>query len=148
MISKILSQPRVFAFSIEGDDSTHYKLSYFDIRIRMDVNGVLHNLHFVIVPFYGCHIAINILVLIVKIRDVLFSMWHDKLILVSNDGENTMTGRHSGLVTLLENRVTNNILRVWCVPHQMNIIIKKVTKAMMDGLFDNIAHVFLVHLHT
>ncbi len=112
MISKILSQPCVFAFSIEADESTHYKLSYFDIRIRMGVNGVLHNLHFVIVPFYGRHIVINILALIVKIRDVLFSMWHDKLILVSSDGENTMTRRHSGLVTLLENEATNNILRV------------------------------------
>jgi hypothetical protein len=33
MISEIMSQPRVFAFSIAGDGSTHYKSSYFDIRI-------------------------------------------------------------------------------------------------------------------
>ncbi|CAK9879568.1 unnamed protein product [Sphagnum jensenii] len=49
MISEILSEPCVFAFSIAGDDSTHYESSYFDIRIRVGINGVLHNLHLVIV---------------------------------------------------------------------------------------------------
>jgi hypothetical protein len=147
MISKILSQPYLFAFSIAGDGSTHYESSYFNIRIRVGINGVLHNLHLVIVSFYGRHIAVNILALIVKILDVLFPMWRDKLISVSSDGENTMIGRHGGLVTLLEKEATNNILRVWCAPHQMDIVIKKVTKAMMDDLFYKIAHDFLVHLH-
>jgi hypothetical protein len=114
----------------------------------MGVNGVLHNLHLVIVPFYGRHTVVNILASIVKILDVLFLMWRNKLISVSNDAENTMTGHHGGLVTLLEKEVTNNILRVWCISHQMDIVIKKVTKVMMDGLFYEIAHVFSVHLHT
>jgi len=100
----------------------------------------------VIVPFYGRDTVVNILVLIVKILDVLFPMRCDKLISVSNNGENTMTGLHGGLVTLLEKEATNNILRVWCALHQMDIVIKKVMKAMMDGLFYKIAHVFLVHL--
>ncbi|CAM6025211.1 unnamed protein product [Sphagnum balticum] len=108
--------------------------------------GVLHNLHLVIVSFYGRHTAVNILALIVKILDVLFPMWRDKLISVSSDGENTMTSRHGGFVTLLEKEATNNIMRVWCVLHQMDIVIKKVMKAMMDGLFYKIAHVFSVHM--
>jgi hypothetical protein len=148
MISKILSQPLVFTFSIAGDGSTHYESSYFDIRIRVGVNGVFHNLHFVIVPFYGHHITVSILVLIVKILDVLFLMWHNKLISVNNDDENTVIGRHGGLTTLLEKEVTNNILRVWCALHQMDIVIKKVTKAMMDGLFYKIAQAYSVHLCT
>jgi hypothetical protein len=111
------------------------------------INGVLHNLHLVIVLFYGCHIAVNILALIMKILDVLFPMWRNKLISMSNDGENTMTGCHGGFVTLLEKEATKNIMHVWCVPHQIDIFIKKVTKAMMDGLFYKIAHVFSVHLH-
>jgi len=124
----------------------NYKSSYFDIRIWVSINGVLHNLHLVIVLFYGRHIAVNILALIVKIFDVLFPMWRNKLILVNNDSENTMTGCHGGFVTLLKKEATNNIMHVWCAPHQINIVIKKVTKAMMDGLFYKIAHVFPVHL--
>jgi hypothetical protein len=75
-------------------------------------------------------------------------MWHDKLISVNNDGENTMIGCHGGLVTLLKKEATDNILRVWCAPHQMDIVIKKVIRTMMDGLFYKIAHVFSVHLCT
>ncbi|CAM6011352.1 unnamed protein product [Sphagnum balticum] len=99
-----------------------------------------------IVPFYRRHTVVNILALIVKILDVLFSMWHDKLISISSDGENNMIGRHGGLVTLLEKEATNNIMCVCCVSHQMDIVIKKVTKVMMDGLFYKIAHAFSVHL--
>jgi hypothetical protein len=129
-----------------SDGSTQYESSYFNIRIRVGVNGVLHNLDLMIVSFYGRHTAVNILALIVKILDVLFLMWRNKLISVSNNGKNTMIGRHGGLVTLLEKEATNNIMCVWCAPHQMDIVIKKVMKAMMDGLFYKIAHVFSIHL--
>jgi hypothetical protein len=145
-LSRILSKPQVFAFSIAGDGSTHFESSFFDIRIRLGVDGVLHNLHLVIVPFFGRHTAVNILELVVKILDVLFPSWRDKLISVSSDGENTMTGRKGGFVTLLEKEATNKILRVWCAPHQMDIVVKKVTKAMMNGLFYKTAHAFSVHL--
>jgi len=138
----------VSSHSLAGDGSTHYESSYFDIPIRVGVNGVFHSLHLVFVPFYGRHTTVNILVLIVKIVDVLFLMWLNKLILMSSDGENTMTSHHGGLVTLLEKETTNNILSVWCTPHQMDIVIKKVTKSMMDGLFYKIAHVFSIHLRT
>jgi hypothetical protein len=92
-ISHILSRRQMFVFSIAGDGSTHFDSSFFDIRIRVGVNGVLHNLHLVIVPFFGRHTAVNIFALVVKILDVLFLSWRDKLISVSSDGENTMTGR-------------------------------------------------------
>ncbi|CAM6019032.1 unnamed protein product [Sphagnum balticum] len=59
MIFEILSQPHVFTFSIVGDGSTHYESSYFDIHIRVGVNGVLHNLHLMIVPFYGRHTTVQ-----------------------------------------------------------------------------------------
>jgi hypothetical protein len=110
MISEILSQPPIFPFSIAGDGSTHYESSYFDIHIQMGINGVLHNLHLMIVLFYGHHIVINILALIVKILDVLFPMWCDRLISMNSDGENTMTNRHGGFMTLLEKEATNNIV--------------------------------------
>ncbi len=63
-----------------------------------------------IVLFYGHHIVINILALIVKILDVLFPMWCDRLISMNSDGENTMTNRHGGFMTLLEKEATNNIV--------------------------------------
>ena len=146
MISDILSAPHVFAFSIAGDGSTHFESAYFDIRIRVGVNGFLYNLHLVIVPFFGRHTALNICQLIVKILDVLFPMWRDKLISISTDGENTMTGRHGGLVTLLDKEATNSLLRVWCAAHQMDLVVKQVTKTANDGLFYKKAHALSVYL--
>ena len=147
-ISNILSGREVFAFSIAGDDSAHYyETSFFDIRIRVGVDGVLYNLHLVVVPFFaGRHTAANILHLVVRILDVLCVSWRDKLISDSSDGENTMTGRRGAFVTLLENEATHKILCVWCALHQMDVVTKKVTKAMMDGLFYKTALALSVHL--
>jgi hypothetical protein len=61
MIFEIMSQPCVFAFSIVSDNSIHYESSYFDICIRMGINGVFHNMHIVIIPFYGRHIVVNMM---------------------------------------------------------------------------------------
>ena len=83
---------------------------------------------------------------IVKLLDVLLDNWRDKLISVSSDGENTMTGRHAGVVTRLEQAASFPILRIWCVPHQVDLIIKSVTKEMSNESFYKAAHAFSVHL--
>jgi hypothetical protein len=64
-------------------------------------NGVLYNIHWVIVPFFERHTAINYVKLIETILDALHIGWRDKVISASSNGENTMTGRHGGVVTLL-----------------------------------------------
>ena len=49
-------------------------------------------------------------------------------------------------MTVLEKEATNKVLQVWCAPHQMDIVVKKVMKAIMNGLFIKTAHAFSVHL--
>jgi hypothetical protein len=78
---------------------------------------------------------VNIVTLISKLLDTLFVPWKDKLFSVSSDGENTMIGRHFGVQTLLAHQATNSILRIVCVPHQCDLVIKKVTKEMDDENF-------------
>jgi hypothetical protein len=145
-ISNVLSQPQVWAFSIAGDWSTHWGVSFFDVRICLCVAGVLYNLHLVLLPFFDRHTAVNIVTLISKLLDTLFVSWRDKLFSVSSDGENTMTGRHSGVQSLLEQQATNSILRIVCVPYQWDLVIKKVTQEMDDENFYKTAHAFSVHL--
>ncbi|CAK9236630.1 unnamed protein product [Sphagnum troendelagicum] len=43
--------------------------------------------------------------------DVKYIKWRAKLINVSTDGENTMTGRHVGVVTRLVDCTDNDVLR-------------------------------------
>ncbi|PTQ32361.1 hypothetical protein MARPO_0099s0002, partial [Marchantia polymorpha] len=104
-LSKILSRSDVWAFLIACDGSSHFGISYIDIRIRLSVEGVIYNFHLVL--------------------DVLYSQWREKLLSVSSDGENTMTGRHGGLIDL---------------------VIKGCTKRMDGGDFYKTAHAFSVHL--
>ncbi|KAH6565082.1 hypothetical protein BASA50_001762 [Batrachochytrium salamandrivorans] len=57
-----------------------------------------------------------------------------------------MTGHHGGVVTLLEQECLNPVLRIWCVPHQLDIVVKNATHGVLDELFYKIAHAFSVHL--
>jgi hypothetical protein len=43
-----------------------------------------------------------------------------------------MTSRISGVQTLRAQQATNSILRIVCVPHQCDLVIKKVTNEMDD----------------
>ena len=146
ILSSLLSKKTTWAFSLAGDGSTHLGVSFFDIRVRICVNGVLYNLHLVAVPFFDRHTAVNIFNLIVKILNVLCAEWRDRLLSVSSDGENTMTGRHGGVVTLLEREATHPVLRIWCVPHQMDLIVKSATNDVDNGKFYKTTHAFSVHL--
>jgi hypothetical protein len=58
------------------------------------------------------HSTVNIFNLIAKFMDVMYSKWRSKLIGVSTDSENTMTGRHAGIVTSLIVCADNNVLRI------------------------------------
>jgi hypothetical protein len=86
----------------------------------------------------------------VKLIKIMFNTvspsWCEKVILISSDGENTMTVRHAGVVTLLENECSNPMLRIWCIPHQLDIIIKNATHGVLDEAFYKVAHAFSVHL--
>ncbi|CAK9193354.1 unnamed protein product [Sphagnum jensenii] len=73
--------------------------------------------------------------------------WREKVISISSDGKNTMTGRHAGVVTLLENECSNLVLRIWCIPHQLDIVVKNATHGVLDKAFYKVAHAFFVHLH-
>jgi hypothetical protein len=147
-ISAVIARYSVWCFSLAADSSTHFGVSFMDIRIRVNVSGRLYNLHLVVVPFFERHTASNIFEHIVKLLDVVLDCWRDKLVSVSSDGENTMTGRHSGVVTCLENAATHKVLRIWCVPHQIDLVIKSITKALDQQQFYKITHAFSVHLRS
>ncbi|CAK9862746.1 unnamed protein product [Sphagnum jensenii] len=57
-----------------------------------------------------------------------------------------MTGRHVGVVTLLKNECLNHVLRIWCVPHYLDIVVKNATHGVLDEAFYKVAHAFFVNL--
>ena len=119
---------------------------FLDQQIHVCVKGVLYNLHLVLVPFFERHTAQNYVKLIKILLNTVSPSWREKVISISLDGENTMTGRHTGVVTLLENECSNPVLRIWCVPHQLDIVVKNATHGVLDEAFYKVAHAFSVHL--
>ncbi|KAH9570425.1 hypothetical protein CY35_02G039600 [Sphagnum magellanicum] len=127
IISDVLTDPAVWAFSLAADANIHLGVPLLDQQIHVCVKGMLYNLHLVLVPFFKQHIR-------------------EKVISISSDGENTMTSRHAGVVTLLENECLNHVFRIWCVPHQLDIVVKNATHGVLDEAFYKVAHAFSVHL--
>jgi hypothetical protein len=121
-------------------------VSFFDVRIRVCIGGRLFNIDLVIVPFYDRYSAVNIYKMICKLLDQLCSSWRDKVLSVSTDGENTMTGSKGGFVMLMDKESANEVLRVWCPTHQMDLVIQDATVMICNGAFTKMTHSFTVHL--
>jgi hypothetical protein len=61
------------------------------------------------------------------------SGWRDKLIGSSTDGAPNMTGCNVGFTSLLANAVSSPAFyRVWCLAHQMDLVIKAAANAIHD----------------
>jgi hypothetical protein len=52
IISDVLTNPTIWAFSLAIDASTHLGVPFLDQQIRVCVKGVFYNLHLVLVPFF------------------------------------------------------------------------------------------------
>ncbi|CAK9216321.1 unnamed protein product [Sphagnum troendelagicum] len=52
---------------------------------------------------------------------------------MSSNGENTMTGRHTGLVTRMNACTENPVLRIWCALHQIDLVIKSAAEELAGG---------------
>ena len=144
--SDVLKSQQVWAFSLAGDSSTHQSASYFDIQVCLCANGQLYNLHLMVVPFYDCHTSLNIATMIQCILDALLPNWQSKIIDFSTDGENTMTGWHSGVVTQINKEAIFNLMQIWCIPHQVDLLIKEASHSMHEGSFYKNLHNVCIHL--
>ncbi|CAM6036431.1 unnamed protein product [Sphagnum compactum] len=139
-IFDIIDDESVWAISLASDSNTHCRQSFFNLHLRACNCGDLTNLHLVAVPMFERHTTENMFNMVVKFLNALYSRWCDKLIGVSSNGENTMTGRHSGFVTCMVRSASNKVLHVWCTPHQIDILVKASTKSILDGSWIKFAY--------
>ncbi|KAE8966950.1 hypothetical protein PF005_g28659, partial [Phytophthora fragariae] len=145
-ISNLIADPNMWGFAFACDITTHTDRSFIDQRVRVAVDSVLVNLHLLAIPMFDRHTAVVQVRLIVRVLDILSANWRDKLIGISSDGENTMTGRHGGVVTLLEKEATHSVLRVWCAAHQMDLVMKAGFAIFGSGDFVKKTKDLIVHL--
>jgi hypothetical protein len=124
--------PRLWAFSLAVDASTCLGSSYLDMRVRFVWKGALYNLHVIALPLSGNHTGENQFDCVCAVLDVLCPRWKQSLICATTDGARDMTGRYSGLVTRLMNVVSPGFLRVWCLLHQLDILMQRLYQTL-DG---------------
>ncbi len=131
---------------LAGDDSTHCGQLFFNLHISICFHGQLLNLHLVTIPMFDRHTADNIFNMLVKFLDALYGKWRTKLINMSFDSENTMTGRHTDLVTRMITCTENLVLRISCALHQIDLVIKSTTEELAGGEWIMFAWSFSIFL--
>jgi hypothetical protein len=92
------------------------------------------------------HTTVIIFNMLTKLLNVLYVNWHAKLIDMSLDNEKMMTNCFGGLITLIIACTKNNVLRIWCSPHHIDIVVKSATKDINAGMWVKFAYMFSVLL--
>jgi hypothetical protein len=147
-ITSIFDDEPVWAMSVAGNRSAHRDQSFFDLHVHVYYRGELVNLHLVAMPMFERHSVVNIFNLITKFMDALYIKWPAKLIDVSTDGENTMTGHHAGVVTRFVKCAENDVLHISCATHQIDIVVKATADGIDNGVWVKQAYMFPVYLCT
>ncbi len=145
-IASILDDESVWAMLLASNGSAHRGQLFFDLHVRVCYHSELVNLHLVMMPMFECHSTVNIFNLIAKFMDAMYIKWCAKLIGVSTDGENNMTGHHVGIVIRLIDCADDDVLRIWCALHQIDIVVKAVAEGIDNDVWVKQAYMFLVYL--
>ena len=136
-----------WAFSLANDASTHFGKSYFDNRIRIHINGKIHNLHAIAIPMFEQHTAENMFILVCRFLDVLCPQWRTQLIGIGSDGASSMTGHLHGVVTRFDKECSNTkFYRVWYGLHQLDLVLKAAYTELWDNEVVDIMKKFIQHL--
>jgi hypothetical protein len=132
-----------WAFSIGLDSGNSAGMNYLDTRIRFYRGGCLYNLHFLALPLHDRKTADYLFRTLSKALDIVIPDWRTKLMGISSDGENTMTGRINGVVTKIQAASDGkDIWRVWCALHQIDLVVQDAYKRLLNGDFiDNLVTV-------
>ena len=138
IIADIMSTTWAFAIGsdVATDDFGH---SHLDVRVRfpgIDVGDDLLSFHLLAIPlFEESHSGESLFAFCSKVFDALCPTWKDKIIGSSTDGAPNMTGCNVGFTTRLANAAGNNraFYRVWCLAHQLDLIIKASLHAIADA---------------
>lgn len=126
-----------WAFAVASDVSTdEFGVSHLDVRIRfpgVDVGDDLLSFHLLAIPLLSeSPTAESLFQLFVKIFDAMCKDWKVKLIGSTTDRSPTMKGFQVGFSTRLANAVSGGFYRVWCLAHQLDLIIQEALQAIDD----------------
>lgn len=134
----LLSAKPCWAFSIAFDTATNAGDDYLDLRVRFFASGKLQNYHVLAVPMTDRHTG-EVMFDIVKtvLHALVGPSWKEKLLSAATDGASNMTGRFQGAVTRIENECCPGFFRIWCLAHQLDLLIQDLFKQLLSESFYN-----------
>jgi hypothetical protein len=101
-MSSLLQLKESWAFIIAFEFTTKHGISFIGVRLRLHAEGEIQNLHLPDIPLYERHTGSAMAVLLSRVLSTLCPRdWTKKLIGISTDGAENITGRVSGAVSLV-----------------------------------------------
>jgi hypothetical protein len=146
VINNILASDDVWAFAISFYGSQHRDTTFFDVRIRVGVNGVLHNLHLIAMPHFDRHMAANQEAMLVKLLGALFVGWTRKLIGVTTDGEKTNMGHVNSVQVRMVRCAEFKVLQICCALHQLDLVVHVAIDEVDGGTWLKTAYTLSTYL--
>jgi hypothetical protein len=138
ILSDLMESCWSFAIAADVSSTDDFGCSHLDTRIRIapvtsDCTEIL-SFHFMAIPLFSeSHSGESLFKHMKKLFDALCPAWRDKLIGSTTDGAPNMTGCLQGFTTRLEGAATSNVFyRVWCLAHQLDIIVKNGVSGIED----------------
>ena len=84
--------------------------------------------------------------LVSQFLDIICPRWRKQLLGIGSDGASSMTGPLQGFVTRIAKESSNNVYRVWCGLHQLDLVMKYAYKELWDNEVVEIMKKFIAHL--
>ncbi len=142
----MLQHEDVWAFSLSFDGSKHRGTTFFDVRIRIALSGLLFNLHLIAIPHFGRHTADNQIKMLTTLFRALYTRWHQKLLNVATDGEKTNMGHINGIQAQLVRMAEFPVVQVWCPLHQIDLVVKETTDVIDGGAWLSMTYELTIYL--
>jgi len=123
-----------WAYSVGLDASTNsFSVSMFDLRIRILMNGDIHNFHMLAIPMFAEHSGKEMFKLLSNSLSALDPNWKMKIVGIITDGATSMTGVRKGIVSRIQAITAKGLIRVWCGTHQLDLALKKALGCLPEA---------------
>jgi hypothetical protein len=108
-------------------------VSMLDLRIRIPVNGDIHNFHMLVVPVFAEHSGEEMFELLSDSLSALDPDWKMKIVGITTNGATSMTGVRKGIVSRIQAIVAKGLIRVWGGAHQLDLALKKTLGRLLEA---------------
>jgi hypothetical protein len=112
-LAGIIRSHNCWAFSIAFDGATTQGKSSIDVISRINVHFEVENVHLLAIPMYESHTGLAMANPVSNLLNAMCPVaWECKLVGISTDGADNMTGRVSGAMSRLASETLPGLYRV------------------------------------